>query len=367
MQTLACAAEGAVLRRAYALHEVSAFVRAGAILPMAPEPQAVKAAVDATFGEPIAPSTGRATMGPTWDARQPLLGGAALPPKTLVWSTWPGSATAGVGEVLEDCPTNNAYKSGAIASTNASFSVQQQGAHTSMDFQIGPVQGSYEQSPTRRNYELQVHGLLAPLSVELSQLADGGWSSLPKARGAQHASLQSCGRLDCAALGGTAAAWWWEAKSLTATFRVDDVDVHTGVRLRIHLPTPARVHEVLPGGFVAAFDRASRVKTMLDWQKYNGAIQSRALNRLAETADRMQADPASAAAELAAFPSRVAAVLELHAGANCSSRTPAPRHSAAGVRTNSSSTPTGCPLREFQEMMRAWLGPSSLSDDDAGP
>ena len=111
---------------------------------------------------------------------------------------------------------------------------------------------------------------------------------------------------------------------MTVTVRVDDVNVQEGmqIRMQLHAPGPGHVYDLLPSGFVGEFERVLRLKTLMDWQYWTGAAPSRALNRLAETADRMQANPDTAVAELGAFRANVAHVLELHAGVNCSSTTP---------------------------------------------
>ena len=148
---------------------------------------------------------------------------------------------------------------------------------------------------------------------------------------------------------------------MTVSVRVDDVDVRHqgGLQIRLRLGHPGRVHDILLSGFVGEFERVLQVKTMLDWQYWTGAVPSRALNRLAETADRMQADPATTVAELGSFQANVAHALELHAGTNCSStNTPDGMASASSLsESNKTTVPTGCPTVEFQAMMRAWLAP----------
>jgi hypothetical protein len=351
MQSLGCVVGGSLLNHTYALHETAVFVRAGTIVPMAPEPHAVKSTTDSTYGllaQRVPDSVATAATTAFKDDRQPLLGGASSVPTTLVWETYPGLSASGEGEVREDCAATTAYKSGAVATTNASFEL----SGGVLSFEIAAVRGSYANAPTVRNYEFRGRGLLSPSSVEV-MLPGGRWRALLLATAAQHNALQSCGRLDCVATG--VGGWWWEARAMTLSVRVDDVDVDVGLQIRVQLGHPARVQEVLPSGFVGEFERVLQVKTKLDWQYWAGAVPSRALNRLAETADRMQAQPATTVAELQSFRARVAHALELHAGANCS-----PTHSSDDVSSTASfdaNKTTGCPTLAFQAMMRAWLAP----------
>ncbi len=364
MQSLSCVAGGSLLKDMYALHETAAFVRAGTIIPMTTEPQAVKSTSDSMYGlHHASPPPKRVfnaadpahiTVTGYKDDRYPLLGGTASVPTTVVWEAYPGLSSAGEGEVREDCATTTAYKSGAVATTNASFEL----SDGVLSFEVAAMSGSYANAPIRRNYEFRGRGLLSPTSVEL-KLLDGQWHTLPPATATQHASLQSCGRLACVATG--MGGWWWEARAMTVSVRVDDVDTRheSGLQIRLQLGHPGRVHDILPSGFVGEFERVLRVKTLLDWQYWTGAVPSRALNRLAETADRMQANPATAVAELGSFHADVAHALELHAGTNCSSTDTLDDIALASSLSESNKTtvPTGCPTVEFQAMMRAWLAP----------
>jgi hypothetical protein len=371
MNTLTCMAAGVKQTGQYALHEVPVFVRAGTILPMSPWPQAVKSTSDASFGAITATNDASDAMATVAakaagrDDRQPLLGGAAVPPRTLVWEIWPGLAVSGSGEVLEDDPTSTEYKTGAVARTNASFALRSSTAANAtirlLSFEVSAVQGSYLGAFAHRNYELVLHGFLIPRTVEVE--TPTGWQVLPMARPTHHDSLERCGRVSCsgtAGAGTVSGAWWWEAKSLTTSVRVDEIDVRTGVRLRASFDHPARVYDIQPHlDFVGVFGRVVRIKTMLDGQYWLGARPSRAMNALAETADRMQIEPASAATELAMFSSRVAHALAMHTGANCSSGTKVvTAETTRAQQQRNGSSPSGCPTEQFQELMRAWLGSS---------
>ena len=78
--------------------------------------------------------------------------------------------------------------------------------------------------------------------------------------------------------------------------------------------------------------RVAAVRERIDDER-KATKGSQALNRLEETAVRMANDPASAAAELAAYPARLADTVRLHTRAA-----------------------VGAPTPELQALMAAWLG-----------
>jgi hypothetical protein len=85
--------------------------------------------------------------------------------------------------------------------------------------------------------------------------------------------------------------------------------------------------------------RAVAIKHAIDLELYIKTLPSIALNRLAETADRVQADPSTAAEEIGALEKRMADVVALHTG------------TASDRPTNT----TGLPSAALQAVLYAWL------------
>ena len=158
-----------------------------------------------------------------------------------------------------------------------------------------------------------------------------------------------CGRLHCQSYsgGGTGdaviptASWWWDADTMTASVRMDDVDVAVGATLEFRFATTLH-HALLhsPKQSIALptlMARVLAVKHAIDGELWMGTLPSIALNRLAATADRMKAAPATAEAELSALEGKTKEVVALH--------------TAGG----GGAAAAGLPSAALQAWMKAWL------------
>jgi hypothetical protein len=325
------------------------FVKEGSILPMSLEPSLLR------LNEP---SMGTATTSLGSDAeedgRHPFIGGATHIPKTIVWETWLGNATSGTGFVAEDNHAANAYATdfnANVAVTNASFKVASRadgGRSTidansflakSVEFDVSATTGQYQGMAPRRNHEVRLHGVGTPSAVHV--LSNGNSSTRLLLR---RKPRTRCGKFRCSCgIGGdendveySEGGWWWDAATLTAYARVDDVDATNGVSLRFDFEST--VHGA---GFPSMLQRALTIKNQIDKEAHAGTLPSIALNRLAATADRVQVDPSTAVAEMAAFGEHVRAVVALHTGGS----------------NMTSEKGAGLPSTKLQILLRAWLSP----------
>jgi hypothetical protein len=336
MGSLRCLSGRQTVTAGYTQSELGgAFVKAGSIIPMALEPTRLHDSSIVGSDSPD-PDDGAAI-----DGRHPLLGGAQEIPRTLVWEAYIGNATTGNGLVMEDDASGNAYMdrnatTAAIATTTANYTVDASGQ--SFRFQIGGTVGSYAGMPSVRNYEVRLRGAWAPTSVTVTF----GSTSTEIPAHANHLPRNSCGKLRC---GGDhtapAAAWWWDAQSMTAFARLDNTAVAAGAT--IHFTFNTTLHHVLlhsphrTEALPIVTSRALAMKYAVDAEFWKGVLPSNALNRLAATADRMQINPNTAVTELAGLREQLQTVIQLHTK-------PAPRGKAGPL-------PTG----GLQKVLTAWL------------
>ena len=167
-----------------------------------------------------------------------------------------------------------------------------------------------------------------------------GGEALLAVAGAQPSS--ACGLLACD--GAAGAGWWWNAAELTAYARVDGCATHAGVRLTFTFDRTLQDELLHSEGWAAALPtlsvRARDLKRAVDREAYRGARPSRALNKLVETADRMQLHPNRTALELAGYAQALQEVVRLHTRDD-----------------GSAATAAGLPSLELQRVIRAALGP----------
>jgi hypothetical protein len=365
--SLRVVAGGQVLSNNYTLDEPGGvFVKEGSILPMTLEPS-IQRLSEQGAGMGVGAAALEGGNSGESDGRHPFIGGATHIPKTLVWETWVGNATSGTGFVAEDNHTANAYAadfSTNVAITNASFKLvsraqerdpQAPGAEAgaqSLEFDVSATTGQYGGMATQRNYEIRLHGVWPPAAVHV--LTNGNTNDSTTARLlARRQPHTSCGKLRCSCasqeddgVGYSVAGWWWDASTMTAFARVDDVDVKKGVSLRFDFNRSLQdelLHSpAFEAGFPTLLQRATTIKQLIDLEAYSGALPSIALNRLVATADRMQADPSTAAAEIEALGTRIREVVALHTG-------------RTNATTNGSAT-KGLPSMAVQSILRGWLG-----------
>ena len=129
---------------------------------------------------------------------------------------------------------------------------------------------------------------------------------------------------------------------MTVSVRMDDVDVAVGATLEFRFATTLH-HALLhsPKQSIALptlMARVLAVKHAIDAELWMGTLPSIALNRLAATADRMQAAPATAEAELSALEGKTEEVVALH---------------TAG--SGGDAAAAGLPSVALQAWMKAWL------------
>ena len=246
--------------------------------------------------------------------------------------------------MVEDNAASNAYANGgavAVATTAASFVVNPAG--TTLTFTIAPTDGTFAMMRPLRNYEIRLRGAWAPAAVSAA-LASGVEIDV-----ATHARPhEACGKLRCgdrcrdggAPHDAPSAAFWWDAASLTASARVDDVEV-SGSALTVTFTFATSLfssvlHSDTWGVALPTLSaRAQWIKTAVDLEYYRGTRTSRALNRLSTTVDRMELSPENALAELEGLAAGMAAVAALHCGSSAKPR----------------------PTRALQDVMCAWLVP----------
>ena len=162
--------------------------------------------------------------------------------------------------------------------------------------------------------------------------------------GASGGDRASDGHAGGAEASGGSVETWWDAEALTAHVLLRDVNVSTGATALLTLPRTTAAGGGSGSGsavglcspFAGVQKRVAAVRQMIDAERAATAA-SRALNELEETATRMADQPATAAAELAAYPEKVAAAVRLHVEA-----------SARGE--------PGAPSRALAALMSAWLG-----------
>merc|ERR1719201_1238031 len=198
--------------------------------------------------------------------------------------------------------------------------------------------------PSTRNYEVRLRGVWHPDAVQI--LSPGRVEALPMRQPSPH-----CGKMECACSSDSAQArggWWWDAATLTAFARIDDVDVSAGARIQFDFNRSLQDTLLHSPSFVAGLpgvlSRATTLKAAVDSEAFRGVMPSIALNRLVGTADRMQANPATTAAELEALPAALRKVLSVHTGP-CAT-TPGP----------------GLPSCATQHIMSAWLDQEWVSE-----
>lgn len=331
LRVYAAAADRVVLFERTQSERGALLVQEGTILPMTLEPRR-RSASAASEEDALS------------DGRHPLLGGASELPRTLVWEAFLGNATQGSGVVVEDDAVGNAYAGGgaaAVATTAASFVVNSAG--TTLTFTIAPTEGAFANMRPLRNYEIRLRGAWAPAAVSAA-LASGVEIDV-----AAHARpRKACGKVRCgdrcsdggAPHGAPRAAFWWDAASLTASARVDDVAV-TGAALAVTFTFATSLfsgalHSDAWGAALPTLSaRAQWIKTAVDREYYRGTRTSRALNMLSTTVDRMELSPETARAELEGLVAGMAAVVALHCGSSAKPR----------------------PTRALQDVMCAWLVP----------
>ena len=350
MNSLRCLTGGQTVTTGYTMTEMGgAFVKEGSILPMSLEPSRLRdesgeGDLNNAYDELLnAGADGDSSGGkvqadvstfPPADGRHPILGAAAEIPRTLVWEAYVGNSTTGGGMLMEDDPTTNAYKEndrttrhagagdgdgGNVATTAASFTVAPDGL--SLTFDIAAVQGGYKGMAAQRNWEVRLRGAWAPTGVVVTTNS-GKRTVVPVA--ANRRPKRSCGKLLCRSWWGSTAAdaatpvasWWWDAATMTAVARVDDVSADVGTTIAFTFGTTLR-HGLLHSPNIlqsvpVMMGRAVAIKYLVDAELWKGALPSVALNRLVSTADRMQIDPTTAVSELAALVPNLAEVIALH-------------------------------------------------------
>ena len=341
MGSLRCLGGGQQVTTGYTLTEAGgAYVKEGAVLPMALEPSRLTDGADPTETGDFFAALGVEDAAAA-DGRHPLLGGAQEIPRTLVWEAFLGNASSGSGTVSEDATEGNSYMpataggASAIAVTTANFTVGSAG--DSLRFVVRGVKGSYRGMPERRNYEVRLRGAWAPTSVTVAAAGSGTPVNIPVAPGRR--PRVACGKLLCGG-GSTVASWWWDAQTMTAFARVDNVEVATGVSLdfafgaTLHhgLLHSADMRLALP----TMLARVLAVKHAVDAELWLGTLPSLVLNRLAATADRIQIAPNTAESELRGLGAQLQAAVSMH--------------TAGGGKA-------GLPTPELQAVMRAWLLP----------
>ena len=311
-------------------------VEEGTVIPMSLEP-AQRSYADGGHYAGGPPDDG--------DGRHPLLGGAAELPRTLVWETYIGNATSGGGVLMEDDAKTNAYKdtitggaSSAIATTIANFTTTADGK--SVTFTIHPTTGMFEGMKANRNYEVRLKGAWSPTSVSATSaaIASGKRAILDVAP--QTRPNPACGKVLCSNAHGTA-SWWWDATTLTAFARVDNVAIASESLTVTFTFATSLFHVALHAeSFPTINQRVLTLKRAVDLEYWRGARPSRPLNNLLSTADRMQNDPASAVTELQDWRGNIDAVVKLH--------------NPKGPGGHGSAT-NGLPSEDLQTLLRSWL------------
>lgn len=229
-------------------------------------------------------------------------------PPALVLEVFFGGATAGRAQLLEDAGDDDAYTHGEIAISNMSFLVGPIATgRATISLKLEPVTGGFRGMLTTRHVEWRLHNVLAPTA-------------------AVHAYGGGCS--------GAPIEIWWEATTLTAHVLARDVNVSCGAAIEVTL-----LHDTAAGAsvdFCSPFPGVSRrvaaLRQSIDDER-KSTQGSMALNRLEETAVRMANNPATAAAELAAYHTRVSAAVQLHTSAT-----------------------VGAPTLALKTQMAAWLG-----------
>jgi hypothetical protein len=275
MGSLRCLTGGKFIITEYTLTEHGgAFVKEGSILPMTLDPSRLSDnGPSATTTASTTSSTSTTADAKTdanteanrllfdamdvedaaADGRHPLLGGAQEIPRTLVWEAYIGNATSGTGIVQEDDASGNEYmnNTGAgttIATTTANYTVGPTGQ--TLQFAIAPTVGTYAGMLVQRNYEVRLRGAWSPtnLVVTIGGGNSGGGGGHKETKvmmvpvGVNRRPRRSCGKLRCRAVGNVGgstalASWWWDAATMTAFARVDDVLMVGGVTLEFTFST----------------------------------------------------------------------------------------------------------------------------------
>jgi hypothetical protein len=176
--------------------------------------------------------------------------------------------------------------------------------------QIGPQVGNYSGAPSVRWLELVVHNVFAPVAAKRL------FSAIDIVRSN------------------------WDASTLTTTVEVGAVDVSKGASVQL-LWAESPLSDLLCGeriGWPRLHQRVMEIKKDIDWEAsaHPPAEPSMILNRLANTAVRMQAAPHTAADELGRYSGKLAAAVALH--------------TAAGEGNK-----TGLPSHGLRAMLKAWL------------
>ena len=351
MGSLRCFEGGQQVTTLYTLVEAGgAFVKEGAVLPMALEPSRLSDVADGaeTFGDAGAFDVSEAEEAAA-DGRHPLLGGAQEIPRTLVWEAFIGNASSGGGTVTEDDARGNSYMTDSnhtptIATTTANFTVAPAG--DKLRFVVGGTRGSYAGMPQRRNYEIRLRGAWPPTGVVVTTVTAGARADRTEIPVAPHRRpRRACGKLRCggAAGAGAVAGWWWDARSMTAFARVDNIDVTNGVALEFTFGTTLH-HRLLHSADMMLSlpmltDRALSIKHAVDAESWLDTLPSLTLNRLAATADRIQISPETAESELRGFGAELQAAVAMH---------------TTGGKG-------GLPTAALQTVLAAWLLPAGAS------
>jgi hypothetical protein len=271
MGSLRCLTGGKSITTEYTLTEHGgAFVKEGSILPMTLEPSRLSddgpGATTTTTASTRTHANAKTEANTdanrllfdamdaedaAADGRHPLLGGAQEIPRTLVWEAYIGNATSGTGIVQEDDASGNEYmnNTGAgttIATTTANYAVGPTGQ--TLQFTIAPTVGTYAGMPAQRNYEVRLRGAWAPTNLAVTTgIGNSGGGKYEKKImmvpvGANRQPRRSCGKLRCRVVGNVGgstalASWWWDAATMTAFARVDDVLMLEGVTLEFTFGT----------------------------------------------------------------------------------------------------------------------------------
>ena len=154
---------GQVVNYECPLDRMPLFVRAGSILPIAPD-------MDYSEQKPVDP---------------------------LTLDVYAGKAAS--FQLYEDDGTSLEYRNGASAWTPLSYTPEAGGTH---QIEIGPGQGQYQGQLASRRYEVRVHGLLKPEGVKVNGQA------------LQERQAKECG----AGCGG----WTWDSSARIATIRLTE-------------------------------------------------------------------------------------------------------------------------------------------------
>ena len=217
------------------------------------------------------------------------------------------------------------------------------GATARVSLRVAAQRGGFEGMLATRHVEWRLHNVLAPVgSATLS--SGGGVGGVGGGGRGGGGSGGGGGDGGCAADAAPSVETWWEAATLTTHVLVRDVDVQRGATVEATLMRGGdgggegggsgggSTSVDLCSPFVGVSRRVAAVRERVDDER-KATKASQALNRLEETAVRMANDPAGAAAELAAYPARLAAAVRLHTHAT-----------------------VGAPTPELQTLMGAWLG-----------